>query len=94
MNNKTSLHKCIPIHTSPSRNQHKITCGCETCIISILLQYDMDKNGQGKMTKFEKIYESYINEVYPNDSHIYHRASDALLSYYCNFTITELSITR
>ena len=54
----------------------------------------MDKNGQGKMTKFEKIYESYINEVYPNDSHIYHRASDALLSYYCNFTITELSITR
>ena len=36
----TPLRKYIPKHKKPMSNINRITCGCETCLSSVLLQSD------------------------------------------------------
>ena len=42
----------------------------------------------------DKNYYKYKNEVYPNDSYIHTRTSDAALSYNFPYTITGSNITK
>ena len=39
----TSLRKYIPNEIEKMINRNKITCGCETCISEMLLQYDLNR---------------------------------------------------
>ena len=39
----TSLRKYTPKRIKPTSNINKITCGCETCISAMSLQYDSNK---------------------------------------------------
>ena len=39
----TSLRNYMPKHINPTINRNKITCRCETCIIDMLLESDLNK---------------------------------------------------
>ena len=76
----------------PRINRNNITCGCETCISSMLLQSDINKWRISQLAKLDKLYSNpastrlleiskncfieYNNQIFPNDSHIYLRACD------------------
>ena len=48
--------KYIPKYLKLTRNRNKITCGCKTCIISVLLQSDLNKGRISKLSKLDKLY--------------------------------------
>ena len=52
----TSLRKYIPKYIKPMNNKNKITCGCETCISTMLLQSDISKWRLSLLAKLDKLY--------------------------------------
>ena len=90
----TSLIKYMQKHMNSTRNRNKISCGCETCISAMLLQYDLNK---WRLTQLEKSKKLYIivastrilqipkknydqcnNQIFPNNSDIHIRACNAV----------------
>ena len=100
------MPKCI----EPMSNKNNITCGCKTCIISLLLQLDINKWRISQISKLDQLYINYTStrlietskndlieynkQIFPNDSHIYLRACDAASSYHCPPTIIGSKIPR
>ena len=86
----TLLCMHIPININLIINRNNITCGSETCISSVLLYYIFNKWQSRIMSEFDHlfqndestqiaqimkdIYEGYRSKIYPNNSHIHHRA--------------------
>ena len=51
----TSLRKYMPKYIKPTSNRNNITCGCKTCISSLLLQSDINKWRISKLAKLDKL---------------------------------------
>ena len=48
----TPIRKYIPKDIKPTSNINNITCGCETCISDMLLQFDLNKLWLTQLGKF------------------------------------------
>ena len=51
-----SLSKYMPKYIKPMINRNNFTCGCKTCISSMLLQPDINKSRLSQLDKPDKLY--------------------------------------
>ena len=88
-----SLRKYIKKYIKPMISRNNITCECETCIMAMLLQSDINKWRISQLWKLDKLYINsgttrilersnnyfiqYKTQIFPNDSHIHLRDCDA-----------------
>ena len=94
----------MPKYIEPTSNINKITCGCKTFIIAMLIQSDINKWRLSQLAKIDKLYINYAstrllqrsnnnfieykNQTFQNNSHIHLRSCDAVSSYHCPSPIT------
>ena len=79
----TYLRNYMPKYIKPMINRNNITCGCETCIIAMLIQSDINKCRLSQLAKIDKLYINsastgllkrsniyfinYNNQLFPNN---------------------------
>ena len=106
----TSLRKYMPKYMKPMSSRNNITCGCKTCISTMLLQSYINKWRISQLYRVDKLYINsastrlldifkndfieYEKQIFPNYSHIYSRACGDASLYHCSSQINGSKIPK